>query len=170
MSLLSIDISKVRRFSLREVKLPTPELRNIDPPKPIKVEKPPTDEQIAYSNLVTINPLLEELVERLDLVSEVTGKRIKKIELKDVTEPQIKIKHNEEEKPKEIDKPKLLALTQKVIGENNSYLKEELIERIMEVTNVTKERAEIGFNLMLQVGVIELTLRDSYYLTGSTPF
>ena len=83
MSLLSTDITKVKRLSIREVKLPTPKLRDIEPTPPIKVERPPSDERIAYSKLLAINPLLEELVERLDLVSETTGERIKKVELKE---------------------------------------------------------------------------------------
>lgn len=65
MSLLSTDIIKRNRLSLREVKLPAIE------PKvgPILVENAPSDEEVAYSKLVRANPLLAELVERLDLVS-----------------------------------------------------------------------------------------------------
>jgi len=161
MSLLSTNITKVKRLSIREVKLPTPEVRNIETIKPIKVERPPSDERIAYSKLVAINPLIEELAERLDLVSIKTGERIKKVELREdlktPTEP-------------EIDKPKLIALAQRVIKEAYSYSKDEVIDLIKQTTNVSKERAERGFNLMLQAGAIELTLGDSYYLTGSTPF
>ena len=165
MSLLSTDIAKVKRPSLREVKLPTTE-RKVEPITPILVERPPTDEEIAYSKLVAINPLIEELVERLDLVSETTGERIKKVELKDNIKPHPEPKS----KPKEIDKPKLITLAKRIIEGNNSYLKEELIERIKEATNVNQERAERGFNLILQAGAIEPTLGDRYYLTGSTPF
>ena len=86
MSLLNVDIAKVKRLSLREVKLPTTE-RRVEPITPILVEKPPTDEEIAYSRLVAINPLLEELVERLDLVSITTGERIKKVELREDIKP-----------------------------------------------------------------------------------
>jgi hypothetical protein len=75
MSLLSTDITKVKRLSLREIKLPAPELR-VEPITPILVDKPPSDEEIAYSKLITINPLIAELVERLDLVSIKTGERI----------------------------------------------------------------------------------------------
>ena len=78
MSLLNVDIAKVKRLSLRGVKLPTTERR---------VEKPPTDEEIAYSRLVAINPQLEELVERLDLVSITTGERIRKVELREDIKP-----------------------------------------------------------------------------------
>ena len=166
MSLLSTDITKVKRLSLKEVKLPAPELRDIEPTPPIKVERPPTDEEIAYSKLVAINPLLEELVERLDLISITTGERIRKVELREDIKP-----HPEPEiKAKEIDRPKLIALAQRVIEGENSYSREEIIERIKEATNVSQERAERGFNLILQAGAIEPTLGDRYYLTGSTPF
>ena len=162
-SLLNTDITKVKRLSLREVKLPTTE-RKVEPTPPIKVERPPTDEEIAYSKLVAINPLLEELVERLDLVSITTGERIRKVELREDIKPHPEIK------AQEIDKPKLIALAQRVIEGYNSYSREEIIERIKEATNVNQERAERGFNLILQAGAIEPTLGDRYYLTGSTPF
>jgi len=166
MSLLSTDIAKVKRLSLKEVKLPAPELRDIEPTPPIKVERPPTDEEIAYSKLVAINPLLEELVERLDLVSIKTGERIRKVELREDIKP-----HPEPEiKAQEIDKPKLIALAQRVIEGENNYSREEIVTRIKEATNVSQERAERGFNLILQAGAIEPTPGDRYYLTGSTPF
>ena len=166
MSLLSTDITKVKRLSLKEVKLPAPELRDIEPTPPIKVERPPTDEEIAYSKLVAINPLLEELVERLDLVSIKTGERIRKVELREDIKP-----HPEPEiKAQEIDKPKLIALAQRVIEGENNYSREEIVTRIKEATNVSQERAERGFNLILQAGAIEPTLGDRYYLAGSTPF
>ena len=165
MSLLSIDITKVKRLSLREVKLPTPELRVV-PLTPIQVERPPSDEEITYSEFVAINPLIEELVNRLDLVSTKTGERIKKVELREDIKP-----HPE---PgiiaKEIDNTKLIALAHRVIEGENSYSKEDIVARIKDATKVSKERAERGFNLILQVGAIEPTLGDRYYLTGSTPF
>jgi len=163
MSLLSTDITKVKRLSLREVKLPAPEIR-VEPITPILVERPPSDEEIAYSKLVAINPLIEELVERLDLVSIKTGERIKKVELREDIKPQPEIK------AQEIDKPKLIALAQRVIEGENSYSREEIIARIKEATNVNQERADRGFTLILQAGAIEPTLGDRYYLTGSTPF
>ena len=166
MSLLSTDIAKVKRLSLREVKLPTTE-RKVEPITPILVERPPTDEEIAYSRLVAISPLIEELVERLDLVSITTGERIRKVELREDIKP-----HPETEiKAKEIDKPKLIALAQRVIEGENSYSRADIIERIKEATNVNQERAERGFNLILQAGAIEQTINpELYYLVGSTPF
>lgn len=149
MSLLSTDIAKVKKLSLREVKLPTIDRRV----EPILVERPPTDEEIAYRRLVAINPLIEELVERLDLVSITTGERIKKVEAQ------------------ETDKTKLIALAQRVIKGEKSYSKEEVVAKIKEATNVSQERAERGFNLILQAGAIEQTINpELYYLVGSTPF
>jgi hypothetical protein len=162
MSLLSTDITKVKRLSLKEVKLPAPELRI----EPIQVERPPTDEEIAYSKMIAKNSLIEELVERLDLVSITTGERIKKVELREDIKP-----HPEPKiKAQEIDKPKLIALAQRVIEGENSYSKEEIVARIKEATNVNQERAEIGFKLMLQAGALETTPAETYYLINSTPF
>ena len=161
MSLLSTDITKVRRLSLREVKLPALEVR-VEPITPILVERPPTDEEIAYRRLIAINPLIEELVERLDLVSNKTGERISKIETREDIKP-----HPEAQK---IDEPKLIALAQRVIEGDNSYSKEEIVAKIKEATNVTQERADRGFTLILQAGAIELTPGGRYYLSGSTPF
>jgi len=80
MSLLSTDITKLKRLSLKEVKLPAPQQR-VEPITPIQVERPPTGDEVAYSKLVAINPLIEDLVERLELVSITTGDRINKLEL-----------------------------------------------------------------------------------------
>ena len=75
MSLLSIDITKARKLSLG---LPAPGGR-LGPTNPLQLESPPTEEEITYSTFVAINPLIEELVERLDLVSTKTTERIKKV-------------------------------------------------------------------------------------------
>ena len=164
MSLLSTDITKVKRLSLREVALPAPEVK-VDPITPILVEVPPTDEEIIYSRFVAINPLLEDLVERLDLVSIKTGERIRKVELREDIKPH----PDPEVKAQEIDK--LTALAQRVIEGDNSYSREDIVDRIKEATNVNQERAERGFNLILQAGAIEQTINpELYYLVGSTPF
>jgi len=164
MSLLSTDITKVKRLSLQEVKLPTIE-RRVELITPILVERPPTDEEIVYSKLVAINPLLEKLVDSLDLVSIKTGERLKKVDI-EVIKP-----HPEPEvKAQEIDKPKLIAFAHRVIEGDSSYSKEDIIVKIEKATNVNQERAERGFNLILQAGAIQLTPGGMYYLTGSIPF
>ena len=86
MSLLSIDITKVKRLSLKEVKLPTLERKLVEPITPILEERLPTGEEIAYSKLIAINPLIEDLVEGLDLVICKTGERIKKLNLRELEE------------------------------------------------------------------------------------
>ena len=154
MRLLSTDITQLRKLPLQRVNLPSI-ARDPEP----KVY-PPTAEEIAYNRLVNINPLLEALVVSLDLVSNTTGKRIKKIDLP----------HPEPNINQEIDKPKLLALAQRVIKGENNYTKAEIVERIKEATNVNQARAEIGFNLLLQAGAIKIILGERYFLTGSTPF
>ena len=81
MSLLSTDITKVKRLSLKGVNLQAPE-EKVDP---ILKEKPPTEEEIIYSKFLAINPLLNKLVESLDLVSSTTGERIRAIQINRVT-------------------------------------------------------------------------------------
>jgi hypothetical protein len=164
MSLLSTDITKVKRLSLKEVKLPAKEPKVETAPK--EVEIPPTDEEIAYSRFILINPTIETLVERLNLVSSETGERIKKVELpeeyKKLPEPEVK--------SKEVDKPKLLALALRILNGERTYTKEDVIGRIIADMKVNQERAEKGFNLLLQVGAIQPVGWGRYYLTGSTPF
>ena len=142
MSLRTVDLTKLKKLSLREVKLPTPE-RKVDPITPTLVERPPTAEEITYSKLITINPLLEELVDRLDLISNTTGERIKKVELITEIKPQLDLK------------PEL----QKIKGEAN-YSKTELLSFLS---------LEIVENLIKAKDLI-LTRVGTYYLRGSTPF
>ena len=159
MSLLSVDIRKVKRLSLKEVKLPAPELR-VEPTLP--TERPPTDEDIIYSKLVAINPTLDILINKLDLVSTITGDRLKKV--KDIAKPDIK------QEPKLRPKLDLIDIAHKAIGERRSLSKAKTIQGIAQVTNVGLDRAENGFNLMLENKIIEITNVETYYLTGSTPF
>jgi len=165
MSLLSKDIAKVKGLDVKKITSPATE-RRVEPPTPLQVERPPTDEEISYRRLVAINPLIDELVECLDLVSIKTGERIRKVETRD----EITSSPASEINPQEIDKPTLLSLAQGVLQESHSYTKEEVIARIQEATNVSQERAERGFYLFLQAAAIETTPGGRYYLTGSTPF
>ena len=168
MSLLSVDISKVKRLSLREVKLPAPETRTELPAPASAIEvMPATAEDIAYSKLVAVNPLVELLVDRFRLISPSTGNPLRKVEL---SSPPVIYGTIREAKPEQIDAARLIALAQKVIPGQDSHTREEIVERIREATQVSRERAEKGFNLILQAGAIVPTLRDRYYLAGSTPF
>lgn len=158
MSLLHTNITKVKKLSLKDIKLPAPE-RRVQLITTTQTDRPGTDEEILYSKLVDTNPLLEELVERLGLVSITTGEKIKKVDVKEETKL-----------PIEPDKTKLIAIAHRVIERENSYNREEIITRIKEIANVSRERAERGFNLILEAGAIEPTPGGRYYLTSSTPF
>jgi hypothetical protein len=149
MSLLSTDITKVNRLSLREVKLPAPERR---------VERPPTEEEIAYSRLVAISPLIEELVECLDLVGNNSREVIRKVR----TPTDYKALN-----PQETVKDEVIGLMKEIIDLDTTYPKEYIISKIEETAIVDKTRAERGFNLILQAGAIEITQEGSYVLTGS---
>lgn len=155
MSLLLTDLSKVKKLSLRGVRLP---IREIERKATIKAL---TSEEIAYSKLLQRNPLIEKLVEKLDLVSNTTGERIKKVNTAHL---------KPEGKAQEIDNFKLIALAQRIIEQRNSYTKEEVIDKIKEATNVNQERAEKGLNLILQAGAIEIIPGERYIIKGSTPF
>lgn len=146
MSLLSTDITKVKKLSLKGVSLPSSE-RKVEPKK---VEMPPTAEEIAFSKMVEKYPILLEAVELLDLVSPVTGMRVRIVDIKP---------------PKEA----LITLANKLIKGEDTHSKEEIIEAIQKGSRISKERAERGFNLMLEAGAFQ-TIGDNYYLTGSTPF
>jgi len=154
MSLLSTDLRTVKKLSLKGVRLP------IKDKEPEPTIYPPSPEEISYSKLVAINPLIEELVDRFDLVSNTTGERIKRVDTVNL-KPEVK---------QEIDKPKLIALAQRLLKVETNYSREEIVDRIKEATNVNQERAERGFNLILQAGAIEIIIGGRYCLTGSTPF
>jgi len=150
MRLQDTDITKVKRLSLREVKLPTTE-RRVEPITPILVERPPTDEEVVYKTMVGKYPLLESLVASLDLVLIKTEKR-------------------EEVKSQPIDINKLRKITERVLSRNTSYTKEEVIYKIQQTTKVDRDRVERGFTLMVEAGVIETANQELYCLGGSTPF
>lgn len=153
MSQTSTAIPKVKKLSLGERRLPAPEVR-----EPIAPGKPPTEEDRVYSRLVSKYPLLESLIESLDLVSTKTGDRLRRVDL------------SQPEPPRPVDRSRLIALASTLLEPENSYSQEEVISRLREATQVSQERAERGFKLMLQVGAIEPTVGERYYLPGSTPF
>jgi hypothetical protein len=72
MSLLSTDITKVKRLSLQEVKLPAPTVE----PTPIQAERPLTTEERVYKKFIRVNPLIEKLITSLDLVSARTKEKL----------------------------------------------------------------------------------------------
>ena len=69
-----------------------------------------------------------------------------------------------------IDVPGLISLAHRLIRPESSYSKEEVLDRIIAQTQVDQDRAERGFNLMLEAKALEVTPAQTYYLAGSTPF
>jgi len=70
MGLLSTDISKVKKLSLKDAKLPAPKERELQSFKAIQVLKPITPEEAFYNKLITTYPLFKELVDTFDLIIE----------------------------------------------------------------------------------------------------
>lgn len=191
MSLLSVDITKKRRLSLKEVKLPAPESQSR---KSDKVEnqiiilsdnyrdainqivKPPTAEEITFTKFTAIAPAIDLLVNSLDLVSTATGERIRKITPDEairttIEPPETATGEKVQDEPKEPTKSnKIEDIASRIIDKVNNLSKERIIAGIMEETKVNRERAERGFTLMLESGVIQGTNVGTYYLSGSTPF
>jgi hypothetical protein len=76
-----------------------------------------------------------------------------------------------EEPPQDIDIPKLTALAKRTLRGNNGYTREEVVDLIKQTAQVSQQRAERGFTLMLQAQTIEQAPNpEIYYLAGSTPF
>jgi len=148
MSLLSTDITKVKRLSLREVKLPKKQETSVEP---ITAPQSLSEEEVVYRTMVGKYPLLESLVASLDLVLSKPEKRA-------------------EIKPQPVDKSKLRKIAEGTLSRNSSYQKEEIIDRLQRGAEVSRERAERGFNLMVGAGIIETIDQETYYLGDSAPF
>ena len=158
MGLLATNITKAKRLSIKDIKPPLP----IAPEPELEVVEP-TPEEIAYTTMVANNPLLEELVSRLSLVSSRTG------------EPLRKAKNVQKTKtPPPMEKPptgtKLKNIAQSTLKEETGYTKEDIVERLQDGLKISKERAENGFKLLIESGDIEPAGAELYYLKGSTPF
>lgn len=173
MKLLSTDIKKVKRLSLKEVKLPTKE-RVIKPNNLIKVERLSTEEERAYSKIVAIYPIVDELVKELSLVSATTGSRLRKIDLEEEVKPTLKAQYKEPLKPKIKSLVNtylsLEDLAIQAIKPKNSFTKEEVVASIRQVINANQDKAEDKFNLLLKAKLITITTAQTYHLTSSTPF
>lgn len=163
MSLLSTDITKVKKLSLRGVNLPTPE-RKVKRVTRI-VDRPPTNEERAYSILVETNPLLQELVDRFKLVApQIVKVDLPHLEIEKIEKPHLLLKE-----PVVVDS-KIVALAIEILEPEDCYKEEDIIDRIIEATKVNRERANKGFNLMVEDKAIEVILGGWYILKGSTPF
>jgi len=170
MGLSSVNIKNLKKLSLKGVTLPTPDQSRM------AVKELVNSEDIIYSKLLRKNPIIESLVEKLDLVSTKTGEPFKKTSI-EVSES---IPVKKDNRPIEkapinrndgIKHQKLLSLAKEIIPESESFSEGKIINGIQEKTNVDEQRAKNGFNLMKDFKVInEVPGKDLFYLTGSTPF
>lgn len=98
-------------------------------------------------------------------------KRLSLLEIKPPEQRAVERPAPEAKAPAQVDAPKLTVIAHKIIAPENNYTKEEIIARLLDETKVSQERAENGFNLMIQAGAIEQTTVERLYnLGGSTPF
>jgi hypothetical protein len=146
------DISNLKKSSLIDVKLPSPEVEI----EPIVEENSPTEEEIIYSKIIAINPILENLVNDLYLVSSRTEEQIQKVEMINQLRLVETVTYNQ-----------LLAIAKRIIASEESYTIKEIITRLIAVVAVSQGRAFKGFRLMLEAGVIEAIPGKRYCLTGS---
>lgn len=149
---LSLDLINKPTVSFLGVSLP-----NI-PEEKIQ-EVPALEEDIVYSLLLEQNPLIEKLVNKLGLVSDSTDRELKKVEV-----PKTWIEKN----TKTLET--LITLANKIIPVNTNLDKEEIVARLMETQNISKERAIKGIDLMIQKQIITQTPKGRFYLSDSTPF
>lgn len=100
---------------------------------PVVLEKPYTEEEIVYNDLVKRYPLLGDFVKETGLVFVST------------LEP-----------PREIeDKNRALYnLAKELLTPERSYTPEEVVGELERAKKITKERAERGFNMMRTKGAI----------------
>jgi hypothetical protein len=151
MGLSSVNIAQAKKLSIKGVRLQpaAPSEPNLLAPPQVK----PTLEELVYSNLVSTTPGLKELVDRLDLVSELTGQRI------------AQISHSEE-----INSQAFIELANRLLQPQTSYSEEEVKQRISQDTRAKGTRLDEAFYYLLRANAIEQTPAGKFYLSNSTPF
>ena len=65
---------------------------------------------------------------------------------------------------------KLRSLAAQTYQPNTCYSPDEALQLLATATGRTVDRASNGLTMMLEQGVLSLTLANDYYLTDSTPF
>lgn len=69
-----------------------------------------------------------------------------------------------------VDISRLDSIASGLLRGQNHYPKKVIIQLLQETLKVTPDRAEKGFNMMLQTGAFKITSAGTYYLRDSTPF
>jgi hypothetical protein len=152
----------MRELNLDLINTPTVSFKGIflaDIPEEKIEEVPALEEDIIYSLLLEQNPLIEKLVNKLGLVSDSTDRELKPVEV-----PKAWIEKN----TKTLET--LITLANKIIPVNTNLDKEEIVARLMETENISKDRAIKGTDLMIQKQIITQTPKGRFYLSDSSPF
>ena len=132
MSLLSAKISPRKRLSFT--------------PKKTRIED--SLEDIEFSRLAEVDPIIGDLVDMFDLVDSDTDRQ-----------------------PQRVDLSQYYKLAIQVLPPETSASPGEIIKQLEQTFNITTARAENGFKKLLASGAILPTLNPNlYYLKGSTPF
>ena len=103
--------------------------------------------------MIAKNPLFETLVKTFDLIPVKAGIYKDKV---GVEQPQA-------------NKEKLMSLASEILDPETSYSSGDIVNLINNKTNVGKERAERGFNLMVKNNLLDKS-SNRYHLQGSSPF
>jgi hypothetical protein len=148
---LNTEILNKTKLSLSGARVEFTPIQKVES-KPIKPHQ--SKEEEALSRMIAKNPHLLTLVKTFDLIPVKAG----------IYEDEVKTKQ-----PKQTDKDKLMSLASEILDKETSYSSEDIINLINNKTNVGKERAERGFNLMVNNNILEEG-SNRYYLQGSTPF
>lgn len=155
-TLKNIDLNSRKKLYFKPIEATT------SPQKiePKKVERPPTDEDIAFSFMLSENKYLQLLVDTFDLIAP------KVVDVNKTTPDPKALKQPQ----RDIKTDKLKLLTTQILELENCYKAEEIIDKIKDKTKVNSQRAREGFKLMLDKETIEVMQGDWYILKGSTPF
>jgi hypothetical protein len=144
---LTKGIKTKRRLSLKRRVTP-PQVEEPRSPAP-RVEAPFTPREIGFNRMLQESPALNSLVVEFSLVEEDSGEPIRMI-------------------PRDVRR--LITLSREALEPERSYSPDEIRERLIDVTGVTRERADNGLNRLIDTGALEHNGAGRYFLAGSTPF
>jgi hypothetical protein len=149
MNLPPEDRSKLKRLSPLGLELPAPKVVI----EPFEGDNSPSEEETVYNKIIAINPLFKELVSDFDLVSSRTGAQIREVKIL----YQLRIVET-------VSINQLLAIARRILGEKDSYTKEEVITKLTVEVKVNQERAKKVFYMMVHAEIIEATPGGKYIL------
>lgn len=113
----------------------------------------------AYDYLASKNPVLNDLVTRLDLIEFDNPQLV-------VVDPALASPPVSSPESRE----RLRSIAIKSLTDGISYTHDEAINQIMQISEVSRGRAENGLAMMLSESIISSTPAGTYFLSGTVPF